>query len=203
MMDAMRALLLDAAGTLLHPREAVAEVYRRTAGVTVAAVSEAMIALKPLRARDPGWREYWQAVVARATANPDPTVFEALYRIYAHPEAWSIAPGAAALCHGLRARGIKVAVVSNWDDRLRPLLGALGVLEWIDLAVVSAEEGIEKPDPRIFARTCTRLDVPAADALMVGDTLTSDVEGARAAGLQALHFGHDVQDFAQLARFVG
>ena len=191
----MRALLLDAAGTLLHPRQPVVEMYRVDAG----AVREAMVALKPLRARDRGWRAYWQAVVQRATGDADPALFERLYRHYAGADAWFVAPGAEALCRELRGRGIKIAVVSNWDDRLRPLLRDLGVLAWVDLAVVSAEEGVEKPDARIFALTCERLSVDPSEATMVGDTFSADVQGARGAGLHAVHFGHDVADFAQLA----
>ncbi len=198
------ALLLDVAGTLLHPMESVAEVYAREAGVEVPRVLEgvsvAMEDLRPLRARDPGWRAYWSAVVARATGSGDPAVFEALYSIYARADTWRIADGAEALVVELRERGVKVALVSNWDVRLRPLLGDLGVLQWIDLAVVSAEEGIEKPDVEIFARTCARLGVAPDRALMVGDSVPSDVEGARAAGCLALHYGRDVADFAELRR---
>ena len=198
------ALLLDVAGTLLHPIESVAEVYAREAGVelprVLGGVTIAMEDLRPLRGHDPGWRAYWAAVVARSTGSDDPAVFEALYSIYARADTWTIAAGAEALVGELRERGVKVGLVSNWDVRLRPLLDELGVLRWVDLAVVSAEEGIEKPDVEIFARTCARLGVARDRALMVGDSVPSDVEGARAAGCLALHYGRDVTDFAALRR---
>lgn len=196
------ALLLDVAGTLLHPIESVAQVYARAAGVDLqrvgATVGAAMDELRALRSADPGWRAYWAAVVARATGSDDPRVFEALYSIYARADTWAIAPGAQSLVVDLRARGVKVGLVSNWDHRLRPLLAELGVLGWVDVALVSAEEGIEKPAPEIFARACERLGVDMRNALMVGDSRPADVEGARAAGCLALHFGSDVADFHAL-----
>jgi REG-2-like HAD superfamily hydrolase len=204
--DSGHALLLDVAGTLLHPVESVAQVYARQAGVDLARVgagiSAAMEELRPLRAHDPGWRAYWSAVVARATGSDDPAVFEALYSLYARADAWAIASGAESLIGELRECGMKVGLVSNWDARLRPLLDELGVLRWIDLAVVSAEEGIEKPAPEIFAIACSRLGVAPQRALMVGDSPASDVAGARAAGLLALHYGTDVTDFAHLRRLL-
>jgi len=86
------------------------------------------------------------------------------------------------------------------DLRLRGTLRALGVLEWIDTAVISAEVGMEKPDPRIFHHACERLGVEPAAALHVGDDVEDDVAGARAAGCAALHWPDDVGSFAELAR---
>jgi putative hydrolase of the HAD superfamily len=89
-------------------------------------------------------------------------------------------PGVLDALAGLRARGLAVAVVSNWDCSLRERLREAGVD--LDVAVSCAEAGAAKPDPAIFAVALDRLGVEAHRALHVGDT-AEDEEGARAAGL--------------------
>jgi putative hydrolase of the HAD superfamily len=93
-------------------------------------------------------------------------------------------PDAAPALAALRARGVRLVVVSNWDLSLHERLAQTGLAPLVDGAVASAEIGIAKPDPAIF-RHALRLagGVPAAAALHVGDTLDADVAGARAAGV--------------------
>ena len=50
----------------------------------------------------------------------------------------------------LRLRGLYVGVISNWDNRLRPLLAAIGLAGRVDSITVSCEVGAEKPDAAIF-----------------------------------------------------
>ena len=83
-------------------------------------------------------------------------------------------------------QGVKVGIVSNWDGRLGHLLDGLGLGHLIDVVVSSASVGLHKPDPRIFALACERLDVQPAQCAHVGDHLYSDILGARAAGLHAV-----------------
>nr|MCH9684566.1 HAD-IA family hydrolase [Deltaproteobacteria bacterium] len=65
---------------------------------------------------------------------------------------------------------------------------------------ISAEVGVEKPDPRIFARACERVGVEPAAALHVGDDAGDDVGGARGAGCAVLRWPDEVGSFAALAR---
>ena len=207
-MEPIGAVLLDAAGTLLRPRAPIADTYGRVARAHGAEVGDDEISGR-LRAAmrrhhdrrgEPSWRSYWGEVVRETTGCDAPAILDELYELYAHASAWQVAEGAEAFAVAMAAAGIKTAVVSNWDLRLRPLLAELGVMAWVDLIVVSAEEGVEKPDPEIFVRTCTRLRVAPAHAIVVGDSYDDDVEGARRAGLRALHFGEDVEDFAALSQ---
>lgn len=202
------ALFLDAGGTLLQLHEPVGDSYARIArnyGVTRSperidrAFRRAMRAPWQGRRYDHDGRPFWRFVVERATGSSDPELFEALYHAFG-PSAWTVAPGALRCIESVRAAGVKVAVVSNWDHRLRPLLAALGILERIDLAIVSGEVMLEKPDPRIFARAAHRLGVPLPYAVHVGDSRTNDVVGARAAGCEAWLYGQDVRDFDEIAR---
>ncbi len=203
------ALLLDAAGTLLRPAEPVPTTYARFAArfdpsVSPARVAEGLRAVmtraRPLRAGRPDWRPYWAEVVRVSTGCDAPALLDALLEYFARADAWRVAEGAEACARAVAEHGMRVAVVSNWDDRLRGTLTALGVLRWVDAAVISAEVGLEKPHPGIFHRACERLGVDPSRALHVGDDAGDDVRGARAAGCLTLRWPEEVGSFAALAR---
>ena len=95
---------------------------------------------------------------------------EELYRLVTDPAEWLVYPDTAFVLTSLRLNGIRTAVVSNiaWD--IRPVLTAVEVDEF----VLSFEVGAAKPDPRIFTEALARLDVPAEQALMIGDSEEND-----------------------------
>ena len=92
-------------------------------------------------------------------------------------------PGAVETVERLRRLGLRTALVANWDVALHEHLRALGLTPLFDAVVTSAEAGVPKPDPRIFELALSRLGVPPARALHVGDE-PFDEEGARAAGMR-------------------
>lgn len=91
-------------------------------------------------------------------------------------------PGAAETLARLRARGLALGVVANWDCALPRHLEALG-LRGFSIVVTSADVGVAKPDPAIFRFALERLGVAAGRALHVGDE-PADAEGAVAAGMR-------------------
>ncbi len=97
-------------------------------------------------------------------------------RFHAFPEV----PGALA---ALRARGMRLAVVSNWDVSLHERLDDTGLTPLLHGAVASAELGIAKPGAAIFERGLEIAGVEASEAWHAGDSPDADVEGARAAGI--------------------
>jgi putative hydrolase of the HAD superfamily len=114
---------------------------------------------------------------------------QAFARLASHfrdPSSWAIYEDVGPALDWLAARGLALAVVSNWDSHLPTLLKSLGLAGRFRTISVSAIEQTGKPDREIFRRTCERLGVAAAEALHVGDSLDEDYQGARAAGLQAL-----------------
>jgi putative hydrolase of the HAD superfamily len=92
-------------------------------------------------------------------------------------------PGASETLAALRARGFRLAVVSNADGRVEQGLEEAGLREHLELVVDSQLEGVEKPDPEIFRRALRRLELPARRAAYIGDIYSIDAVGARAAGL--------------------
>jgi putative hydrolase of the HAD superfamily len=91
----------------------------------------------------------------------------------------------------LRARGLRLVAVSNWDCSLPRVLEGCGLRDLLDGTVTSAETGSRKPDPEIFARALELAGCTAEEALHVGDTAEEDVAGARAAGIRPLLIDRD------------
>src|SRR5437867_10556553 len=102
-----------------------------------------------------------------------------------------------ALLESLRARGLKLGLVSNAFDPgwlLHRDLEQMGLAERLDFAVFSSEVGTRKPHPDIFRRALHALGVEPERALFVGDRLYEDIRGAGELGMttvQALWFRAD------------
>src|SRR5262249_14903562 len=140
-------------------------------------------------------------------AAPVPSRFAAaeLFHRFGTPEAWEVYPEVPGVLSTLKEQGLRLGVISNWDERLPPLLEGLGIGFFFDSVVVSAEVGVEKPARRIFAAALARLGVPPAAALHVGDSPLEDVEGAIAAGMEAVRLDRTgrragIGDLSALAR---
>lgn len=86
----------------------------------------------------------------------------------------------------LRALGLKLVVVSNANGRLRRLFDRVGLSDRVDVLFDSFEEGVEKPDPRLFEIALERSGSVPETTMHVGDLYHVDVVGARSAGLQAV-----------------
>jgi putative hydrolase of the HAD superfamily len=133
------------------------------------------------------WRRFVGTVFARVGggALPEPLLAElvAHFREEGH---WALDPDALPVLASLRAAGLRLAIVSNWDSSLPPLLERLGLAAAVDTIVVSALVGVSKPARGIFDEAVRRAGVAHAEVLHVGDSLTDDYHGARDAGLSAL-----------------
>ncbi len=86
----------------------------------------------------------------------------------------------------LRGRGLRIAVVSNWDCSLPGVLERVGLSGQLEAVVSSAAFGRRKPDRRIFAHALDLLGAQSPHAVHIGDSLIEDVTGARAAGIRAI-----------------
>ena len=95
-------------------------------------------------------------------------------------------PDAQPALRALRRSGVRLVVVSNWDWSLPEWIERVGLAELVDGVVSSAVVGVPKPSPAIFRVALDVAGVGPAQALHVGDSMASDVEGARAAGVRAV-----------------
>jgi len=133
------------------------------------------------------WRRFVGTVFARVGggAMPEPLLGELVAHFGAERH-WAVYPETHAVLAALRAAGLRLVIVSNWDSTLPSLLERLGLAAAVDDVVVSALFGVSKPARGIFDEAVRRAGVTHAEALHVGDSLTDDYHGARDAGLSSL-----------------
>ncbi len=86
----------------------------------------------------------------------------------------------------LRARGLRLALLSNLATPHKRPVFELGLAERFDALLFSCDVGLAKPDPAAFELAARRLELAPAQLLMIGDSCRDDVRGARAAGIRAL-----------------
>jgi putative hydrolase of the HAD superfamily len=97
-------------------------------------------------------------------------------------------PGALELLRALRARARVCVVSNNLVVEQVEKLAHLEMTDLVDVLVISEEVGVAKPDPEIFRIALARCHTPAHAAVMLGDSWTADVLGARAAEIRAVWF---------------
>ncbi len=195
----VKAVFVDAEGTLLHTREPVGVTYARAArarGIErdPAVVQARFRAAFKRRAGEPqagDGRAFWAPLVAEALDAEDPELFEELYRWYAHRRAWWVDTDALRVLGDLSRRGVRLGILSNWDERLRTLYHRFALDRMFPYLICSAEHGIEKPDARLFHIACRVAGVAPHEAVHIGDNPEKDVEGASRAGLLGLQYDED------------
>jgi putative hydrolase of the HAD superfamily len=133
------------------------------------------------------WRRFVGTVFSRVGGGtlPEP-MLEELVAHFREEGHWALDPDALPVLAALRAAGLRLAIVSNWDSSLPPLLERLGLTAAVDAVVVSALVGMSKPARGIFDEAVRLTGVAHAETLHVGDSLTDDYHGALDAGLSAL-----------------
>ena len=201
-VQGLRAVFLDAGGTLIHLdwgflADALAAVgLTRTRAELERAFDGARRRVGALLTERPGCTDAERATTLWSTmldgcgcVDPDAAriVAAEVRRRDAEDGLWAhVEPGTAEVLEGLRARGLTVGVVSNSDGRVASFLTAAGLAGHLDFVIDSGRVGVEKPDPRIFHIACRQAGVRAAQAVHVGDVHAIDVVGARAAGVRPI-----------------
>jgi putative hydrolase of the HAD superfamily len=132
------------------------------------------------------WGEFVREVLQRLDHDaPWEPLLEDLYSAFSEANVWKVFPETTSTLEELGARGIRLAVISNWDRRLPEILRNLDLTDMFDTVTVSSLEGVEKPSPEIFQRTMDRMELSAEEAIHVGDSPLEDYSGAERAGLAA------------------
>lgn len=102
------------------------------------------------------------------------------------PKLWPMVPGAIETLSALKDRGIKLAVVSNWDSLLRGVLDALEISPLLEAIVLSGEVGVSKPDPEIYRIALQKLGVSPEETVHVGDSEENDRQAAQLIGIRTI-----------------
>ncbi len=106
----------------------------------------------------------------------------------AYREARRPVPGAVALLKTLRPHGAIGVVSNNILSEQQDKIAACGMREHIDVLLVSEEAGCAKPDPAIFRMALEKLGAAPEETIMIGDSWSADIAGARAAGIRPVWF---------------
>ena len=199
----IRAILFDAADTLFYLTKTVGDHYAyvgREVGLELDAQkldSAFHAAWKQMPRRpaidgprkndDKGW---WRELVGHVFDQVAPSVheldrdnfFEVAYEHFAEPGVWKLYPEVPGVLEELAPR-FRLAVISNFDGRLRLILQHLGISKFFSQVFISSELGADKPDPEIFRRALNLIDLNANEVLHVGDDPKRDWKAAKEAGL--------------------
>ncbi len=136
----------------------------------------------------PTQEDAFKAVCDSFNVRPYPIVISKLIGLWnknklfakAYPETVEV------LAH-LKSQKIKLAVVSNTNqDAVEEILEKLGLSQYFDAVVLSYKHGVLKQDGELYEIALKELGVAKKDALVVGDALETDIEGANKAGIKSI-----------------
>ncbi len=197
----LETVFIDAGGVLVYPNWS--RISDRLAHHGVAVAADVLARAEPYAKRrldvedmiaqtndaSRGWL-YFNLILEEAgvTVNRATDAALAELRVY-HQQSnlWELVPaGVMPALAALRARGLKLTVVSNANGRLRFLFDRLALAGCVDCVLDSHDEGVEKPDPRFFEIALAKSGARRETTIHVGDFYQVDVVGARAAGLRGV-----------------
>jgi putative hydrolase of the HAD superfamily len=199
----IKAILFDAAGTLFFLTKTVGDHYAyvgREVGLDLDAqeLDRAFHTAwqeMPRRSAIEGPREnddkgWWRELVGRVFDRVAPSLseidrdnfFEVAYEHFAEAGVWELYPEVPEVLDQLRPR-FQLAVISNFDGRLRFILQHLGISNYFSYIFISSELGADKPDREIFRRALKLIDLNADEVLHIGDDPERDWNAAQEPGL--------------------
>jgi len=217
------AILFDAAGTLFYLTKTVGDHYAyvgREVGLDLDAqildrafhtawqqMPQRRAIDGPRENDDEGW---WRELVGRVFDQVAPSLseldrdnfFEVTYEHFAEAGVWELYPEVPDVLEQLRER-FQLAVVSNFDGRLRFILQNLGISKHFAHIFISSEVGADKPDPEIFRRAVTIMGLEPDKVLHVGDDPERDWKAAAAADLLVFRLDRARNSLRDLLAWVG
>ncbi|MFA5196910.1 MAG: HAD-IA family hydrolase [Patescibacteria group bacterium] len=114
-----------------------------------------------------------------------------LYEAWSNPENFVLYDDVIDTLVDLENKGIIIACVSNENSQLNNFFVHFAIDKYFKFIMTSEEEGVEKPNPKIFKHALNRLNLEPKEAIHVGDSLISDYYGAEHLGLKAILIDRD------------
>ena len=219
---AITTIFFDAAGTLIYLPERVGHHYAFVAKriglqLDADALDRAFATSwkeAPERAAIDGPREdddkgWWRELVNRVLDQVEPSLgdfdrdafFEAVYGHFAESGVWDVFPEVPEVLENLRGR-FRLALISNFDGRLRMILEHLGLTKYFSHVFLSSELGADKPDPEIYRRALQLIGARPENTLHVGDDPERDWRGATDAGLSIFRLKRPEKSLLDLAKLL-
>jgi len=201
----IRWVVFDAVGTLIFARPGVAVAYHEIGQRHGSQLSQQEVsarfrsAFRNSETRDLSGdgseitseaieEERWRSIVSEVlpdVISPE-ACFEDLFRHFGEPSSWTCFDDVSPAITNLAARGLQLAMASNFDARLHSVCDGLPELASISHRVVSSEVGFRKPARSFYDAMLSQIGASPDEVLMVGDDLANDVRGAEAAGIRAV-----------------
>ncbi|HSX48527.1 MAG TPA: HAD family phosphatase [Candidatus Nanoarchaeia archaeon] len=187
-----KAIGFDMGGVLIYYSipDSIKEIARYF-GVEERLVKEAMGELRPLV--DVGRInniQFWTQLLQKIGSDKDPEETEHIWSdsyIKKNP----FVPGSMELVERLKSAGYKVGMLSNIDPEHGRLNYGRHIFEHFDVALLSYEEGVRKPEPEAFQLLCDRLGIQPKELIFIDDLL-DNVAGADKFGATGILFeGHE------------
>ncbi|MEB3342022.1 HAD family hydrolase [Okeania sp.] len=220
-----KIIFLDAVGTLFGVRGSVGEIYQQFAtkwGVNISpttvnqAFFQSFKTAPPMAfpgvesAKIPDLEFEWWCQVAAETYkkvgvfeqfSDFKQFFQELYNYFATAAPWFVYPDVKPALTKWQKSGIKLAVLSNFDSRLYPVLTALELAEFFDNVTISTEVGAAKPDSKIFTAALQKCDCTIEETVHIGDSFTADYQGANNVGIKAFWLNRNAPSQPELNQF--
>jgi len=202
----VHTVLFDAVGTLIEADPAVAEVYHHFGSQFGSQLSVSQISLRFRMALEQSTdddqglssqqleRERWRRIVEVVFCDVDQNqdqLFESLWEYFARGESWRLYDDVADAWRSLQDLDLRLAIASNFDDRILQVVSKHPPLDQCQHVYYSANLGFTKPSCSYFETIAQRLQSPPGQLLMVGDHPVHDVWGPRQAGWQAILLERD------------
>lgn len=209
LVRSIKAITWDVGGTLLTPWPSVGHVYAEVAaehgftGADPEMLNRQFAEAWKARQHFDHTRAAWADLVRKtfygldAAKNQEISFFDAVYERFTRASAWRLFDDVVPTLQALRENGLQMAVVSNWDERLHPLLAELNLTRFFEVVCVSLEVGHHKPAPQIFLSAVAAMGLKPEECLHIGDTQKEDTVGASAAGLPSLLIKRTAKDGPQ------
>lgn len=215
----LRWVLWDVKDTLLKVRASVGQQYCKEAeraGLNLSPVEVENAfgqAYRHYSSRYPNYgitqgldgRSWWMGVVRDTFSQcrvQDPalldTIAHNLYHNFCNAENWEVFPDSKTALESCSSLGLKLAVVSNFDKRLKEILRVCDLLSHFSFLITSEEAGVAKPNAAIFDQALQKCGVPAASVAHIGDHYVKDYLASRSVGIHGFlldrHNKHDQSD---------
>lgn len=217
----IKAIFFDGAGTLIYLTKSVGHHYALVGDEVGLKLDPSQLdrafasawTRMPPRAATEGPREnddkdWWRELVDLVLNQAAPSLgeidrdnfFQIAYEHFAEAGVWELYPEVVDVLERLYPR-FQLAVVSNFDGRLRMILEQLGISKFFSHIFVSSEIGADKPDPEIFRRALRFIGLKPDEVLHAGDDRDRDWQAAKAAGLSIFQLDRQKNSLRNLPEF--